>query len=40
MTLQTQPSTLPREYRDPRMMSADAVLPGFVLDLAEVWQAQ
>jgi Uma2 family endonuclease len=35
-----RPSTLPREYRDQRTMSADAVLPGFVLDLAEVWQAQ
>jgi Uma2 family endonuclease len=35
-----RPSTLPREYRDPPTMNADAVLPGFVLDLAEVWQAQ
>ena len=35
-----RPSTLPREYRDPRTMNADAVLPGFILDLAEVWQAQ
>jgi Uma2 family endonuclease len=35
-----RPSTLPREYRDPPTMSADALLPGFVLDLAEVWQAQ
>jgi Uma2 family endonuclease len=33
-------SALPREYRDPRTMSAEPVLAGFVLDLAEVWQAQ
>jgi Uma2 family endonuclease len=35
-----QPSTVPREYHRPQTMSADPVLPGFVLDLAEVWRAQ
>ena len=35
-----RPSTLPREYQQPQTMSADPVLPGFVLDLAEIWQAQ
>ena len=35
-----RPSTVPREYQQPQTMSADPVLPGFVLDLAEVWQAQ
>jgi Uma2 family endonuclease len=32
--------TLSREYQQPQTMSADPVLPGFVLDLAEIWQAQ
>ena len=35
-----RPSTVPREYQQPQTMSADPVLPGFVLDLAEIWQAQ
>ena len=35
-----RPGSLPREYLQPQTMSADPVLPGFVLDLAEVWQAQ
>jgi Uma2 family endonuclease len=33
-------STLPREYHEPQTLSADPVLPGFVLDLTQVWQAQ
>ena len=35
-----RPDTVPREYHQPQTMSADPVLPGFVLDLAEIWQAQ
>ena len=40
MVYEYRPSALPREYQQPQTMSADPVLPGFVLDLAEVWQAQ
>jgi Uma2 family endonuclease len=35
-----RPGSLPREYPQPHTMNADPVLPGFVLDLVEVWQAQ
>lgn len=32
-----RPGALPRKYDCPRTMGADPVLPGFVLDLSEVW---